>query len=422
MRGFRLQVQDGPDRGASLRTEHTDRISLGTAETNDLRLTDRTVSRFHCELTAEDDRVRIRDLGSSNGTFVDGVRVIEAVLGARNVISVGGTRVSFDASDDQSVIEAASATHFGGLVGRSASMRVVIAQLDKAARSQSTVLLEGETGTGKGATAEALHAASPRAAKPFVVVDCSAIPATLLEAELFGHERGAFTGATSARAGSFEQAHGGTLFIDELGELPLALQPKLLRALEGRTIRRIGSNTDRPVDVRIVAATNRELRAEVNAGRFRADLFFRVAVLRITLPPLRARPDDLGPLVNHLLDALCAQSGTPTESTFALRTPEFVEGLAGAPWPGNVRELRNHLERCMVLDAPLAVGAEASEHEAPTVVFADARQRALDAFERRYLTELLERFDGHVAEAASAAKVHRVHFYRLLRRHGIKRE
>ncbi|MBJ6766154.1 sigma-54-dependent Fis family transcriptional regulator, partial [Myxococcaceae bacterium JPH2] len=239
--------------------------------------------------------------------------------------------------------------------------------------------------------------------------------------ELFGHEKGAFTGAVNRREGVFEEADGGTVFLDEIGELPAELQPKLLRVLENREIRRVGSNTYQPVDVRLIAATHRDLRAEVNAGRFRSDLFFRLAVLRISMPSLRQRPEDLPVLVDGILQSL----GSEPEHTEALRTPEFLGRLRHAAWPGNVRELRNYLERCLVFEDTVSLSDDEPHHSGPVEVdpsrpYAEQRRHMVDEFERRYLHALLEKYPGKVAQAAVTAGMDRVHLYRLLRRHGIK--
>jgi DNA-binding NtrC family response regulator len=304
-------------------------------------------------------------------------------------------------------------------------MRRLFAQLVQVAGSKSTVLLEGETGTGKSAAAESVHLQSPRKDGPFVVVDCGAVPPSLLESELFGHERGAFTGAQNRRQGAFEAAQGGTLFLDEIGELPVDLQPKLLRVLETRTIKRIGSNQSLPVDVRVIAATNRDLRTEVNAGRFRADLYYRLAVVTLRLPPLRERPEDIEDIVARLLDDLEADE----DARVLVTSPPALAQLRQGAWPGNVRELRNHLERCIVLRSldvstlPLAstpepAGATGADDDRP---YAHARQLALDEFERRYVARLLERAGGRVADAARKAGLNRTYLSRLMARHGLGR-
>jgi len=317
---------------------------------------------------------------------------------------------------------------FGGVVGVSPATRALIDLLQRAAASDSTVLLEGETGTGKDVSATAIHEHSARRAGPFIVVDCGAIPAALLESELFGYERGAFTGAVGPRAGAFEAAHGGTIFLDEIGELSLDLQPKILRALESRKVKRVGSNTYAPVDVRVIAATNRSLRDEVKEKRFRSDLYYRLAVLHVRLPPLRKRLEDLPALVEDML----AQLGqADSERAAELRTPEFLGQLASHRWRGNVRQLRNYLERHLALGE--AAGAETGDTTLPPparerepdalpvgLPLKEAREMWTSRFEARYLDALLTQHGGNVAAAARAAGVHRVHFYRLLWKHGLR--
>jgi DNA-binding NtrC family response regulator len=255
-----------------------------------------------------------------------------------------------------------------------------------------------------------------------MVVDCGAIPANLLESELFGHERGAFTGAVGRRVGAFEEANGGTIFLDEIGELPPDLQPKLLRVLEAKEVRRVGSNTHQKVDVRLIAATNRDLRAEVNSARFRSDLYFRLAVIRIALPSLKQRPEDLPLMVDQILELTAAN---PAQAA-PLRTPEFYATLQRSAWPGNVRELRNYIERCLVFNEalPQPDGAQSEGAQAPVVdarmTYAEARRKHLDEFERAYLDALLRMHQGKVAQAAQAADLDRVYLYKLLRRHGVK--
>jgi DNA-binding NtrC family response regulator len=393
--------------------------AIGSAPTNDVVIDDRTVSRFHCELVIDADGVRVRDLRSKNGTVVDGVRVQEAWLKDSSLIRLGDAVVRCQVSGGANRLPLAERTELGGLVGRSVAMRHTFALLQRAAVTNATVLLEGETGTGKGAAAEAVHRASPRAAGPFVIVDCGAIPATLLESELFGHEKGAFTGADGRRIGAFEEAHGGTVFLDEIGELPVDLQPKLLRALESRQVRRLGSNQHATVDFRLIAATNRDLRAEVNAGRFRADLYYRLAVVRVPMPTLRQRPEDLELLTRRILSSL----GAPATQIDALLTPTFIATLQSSAWPGNVRELRNYLERCLVFEEAQPMGDGGPGGPSPAIdvsqPYAVARDRAIAEFERRYVEALLEAHAGKVARAAEAAGVARVHVYRLMRKHGL---
>jgi two-component system response regulator GlrR len=418
VRRFRLTILEGPDVGRS-RESRSDRCSIGHQALNDLVVEDATVSRFHCEVVIDAGRARVRDLGSRNGTIVDGVPVVEAFLRDGSKLRLGQVLVSFDLGEKTSQIRLADRTELGGLVGQSTAMRACFALIERAAETEVTLLLEGETGTGKSAAAEAIHEASARRQGPFVVVDCAAIPAALLESELFGHEKGAFTGATERRRGAFAEADGGTLFLDEIGELPIDLQPKLLRALEQREIRRVGANTYEPIDVRLIAATHRDLRVEVNAARFRSDLFFRLAVVRIPVPALRQRTEDIPLLVERILT-----TGRHTgPGVAALRDPGHVAELQRASWPGNVRELRNYVERCVFYrgampppDEPLAA-AGAIDLDQP---FSEARRAALEAFERAYLARLLERHGGRMKETADAAGINRVHLYKVLRRLGLR--
>jgi len=391
------------------------RLTIGTHPSNDVVLDEATVSRFHCELRAQDDGVWVADLDSRNGTLVDGIRVKSAMLRHGHVLRLGRAALRFERLAEREALEISPRTAFGALVGSSVAMRTVFANLEKAAPTDATVLLEGETGTGKGAVAEALHAASPRARGPFVVVDCGALTASLLESELFGHEKGAFTGADARRIGAFEEASGGTIFLDEIGELPAEMQPRLLRVLENRTVRRVGHNTQTPVDLRVVAATNRDLRSLVNDGRFRADLYYRLAVVRVHIPSLRERPDDLPELVSSLLRTLGASDAQVGRLTAAA----VLDRLRASTWQGNVRELRNYLERSLVLDDAAPLDAPLASTAGPTTL-PEARRRALDGFERSYLQELLRRHHGKVAAAAREAGVARVYLYRLLGKHGLK--
>jgi DNA-binding NtrC family response regulator len=303
------------------------------------------------------------------------------------------------------------------IVAEAPEMAGVLRSIARVAPTESTVLLRGATGTGKELVARAIHEESTRRNRPFVAVNCSALAEGLLESELFGHARGAFTGAVSERKGVFEEANGGTIFLDEVGELPIEQQPKLLRALESREIRRVGSNAHRKVDVRIIAATNRDLRREVNEGRFRADLYFRLAVLRIALPPLRERGDDLPALTKQLLQSM----GASDDAIQALCTPEQFASLGRGAWPGNVRELRNHLERCLAFEEALPVFEAAATTSWQTadasVPYAEARRRTLAAFEHAYVRALLARNDGKVMRAATAAGIDRVYLYKLMKRH-----
>ncbi len=423
IRRFRLRVVDGPGAGQSFESTG-ERTSIGSHPLNDVLLDERTVSRFHCELLVDDKGVWAKDLGSRNGTVLDGVVVKEAAVRNGSLLQLGRVGLRFELSGEKTKLQLSEHPHFGSLVGSSVAARMSFALMERAAAADVTVLLEGETGTGKSQAAESIHRQSSRRDHHFLVVDCGAMPPNLLESELFGHEKGAFTGALTRRVGVFEEARGGTVFLDEIGELPLELQPKLLRVLEAREIRRLGTNTYTPVDVRIITATNRDLRAEVNAGRFRSDLYFRLAVVKIPLPPLRQRSEDMPLIVRKLISGL----GADTRATATILDPAFISQLQRAAWPGNIRELRNHLERCVVLQETLLPGegeetarppGETAQID-PRIPYPEARRRALDAFERQYVEALLQLHGGKVSQAAASADIDRVHLYRLIKRHRVR--
>jgi two-component system response regulator GlrR len=423
--GFSLVTIEGKQLGLTF-VPSSACVVIGSHPSADLVLRDPAVSRFHCEITGG-DRPAIRDLGSRNGTLLNGVAVAQAPLADGAVLTLGGTRLRFQVLSEAPRIALSERDRFGRMVGRSAAMRAVFALCEQAANSDSTVLIEGETGTGKEATAEAIHRESTRRDGPFIVVDCGAIPPQLLESELFGHERGAFTGAVTARRGAFQAAHGGTIFLDEIGELALDLQPKLLRVLERREVKPVGSNNHTPINVRVLVATNRNLREEVTARRFRSDLYYRVAVLRVRLPPLRERREDLALLVERILE-LQGAAGRPEAA--ALRTEAFLKEVVRHTWPGNVRELRNYVERCLASREqlpPEVEELELAEAPAPSGFAIDlsqplkvARESCVNDFERRYLGELLRHHQENVTAAARAAGVDRIHLYRLLWKHGLR--
>jgi two-component system response regulator GlrR len=398
----------------------TARTTLGSAPGAQVRIADREVSRLHAELEPTDRGTWVRDLGSRNGTFVENLQVGAALLpdGAR--LRLGGTDVVLRYPPVASPVELWPHDRFGGLIGASTPMRELFAQMSRVAQTDAPVLILGETGTGKELVARAIHDASARAGGPFVIVDCAALASSIIEGELFGHARGAFTGAVAARAGSFEAANGGTIFLDEIGELPLELQPKLLRVLESRTVKRLGESEHRPIDVRLVAATHRDLRRMVNAGAFREDLYFRVAVLPLMLPPLRARKGDVGLLFQHFM------AGRQTME------PVSERELSEMPWLGNVRELRNFVERACAIGAKGALqSSRAADESRPSMPAADAaavpfdqpfkdfRERWIDHGEREYLQRLLERHGRNVPAAAEQAGLDRTYVYRLIRKHGL---
>jgi transcriptional regulator with GAF, ATPase, and Fis domain len=417
------------------------RLLLGTAEGADVRLRDRLVSRVHAELELRDDGAWIRDLGSRNGTFVNELCVVEARLPNRARIRVGTTQltVRFEQPEPRP-IELWHEERFGRMLGATTVMRRLFATLHRVAATESPVLIHGETGTGKELVAEAIHGASKRRDGAFVTIDCAALPEALLEAELFGHTRGAFTGAVSARAGAFETADGGTVFLDEIGELPPAIQPKLLRVLEAKTIRRLGESTHRAIDVRVIGATHRDLPQMVARGEFREDLYFRLCVLPVAVPPLRARRDDVPALLSFFFGGELPLSA------------EQRAALVAHAWRGNVRELRNFVERVRALDldaaltmlgltepeeratrpaeaAPEAAAAAAAVAPPPPPPLADAatfeadyhsfREGWIDRGEAEYVRRLLDRHAGNVSNAASAAGLARTYLYRLIRKHGL---
>jgi DNA-binding NtrC family response regulator len=412
---MRIAVVAGPDHGLETVGDRPV-LRIGTRAESDVVLTDRTVSRAHCELAVTGDRIRVRDLGSANGTFFEGARVRDVDVSPGAMLRLGETTIRVTTAEETVQVPLSDRDRFGALLGASPRMREAFAILERVAPTDTTVLVTGESGTGKELAAEGLHAESPRADRPFVVFDCGAVPHDLAESALFGHVRGAFTGAVADRPGVFEEADGGTLFLDEIGELPLDLQPKLLRALEKREIRRVGASTARAVDVRIVAATNRSLESEVNAGRFREDLFYRLAVVQVTLPPLRARTEDLPMLVSHFLARFAPPGSKPPSPS-----PDALAVLAARPWPGNVRELRNVVERAVSLTGQGAFGIAPAGAAAPlpTGETLDLPfEEALDRFQRRYFDEALRKSGGNISAAARDAGVNRKLLQRLLKRWG----
>ena len=403
-----------------------DRSRIGSHPSNDLVLADPRVSRFHCTIHREGTGWRISDAGSLNGTRLAGVRVWEAELPPTECrMELGESVVQVRQVPSASRLDFVPQARFGALYGVSLPMQKLFALLERVSKSDVNVLIEGESGTGKELVASEIVRHGARARRPFVVVDCSAISPHLIESELFGHVRGAFTGADRDRPGAFEAADGGTVFLDEIGEMPLDMQPKLLRALEAREIRRVGETRPRKVDVRVIAATNKFLEREVNQGRVREDLYFRLSVVTIPLPPLRERPEDIKELVRIFLDTLGAGSSA------ALFTPTVLDDLSRHRWPGNVRELRNYVERAVVLEAtppatsPLTPPEPASAAPAPPAVDLDvpfnaAKQRLVAEFEVQYLTRLLEWADGNVTRAAKHARMDRMNLHRLVQLHGLR--
>ena len=396
-----------------------DPVVVGRDPGAQIVVADPEVSMAHCELRAVTDGILVRDLGSTNGTFVGAFRVREGVVRTPTAVTVGRTAIVVEPSAERRV-DVGWADGFGPLVGRSPRMRRVFGVLERIAPTPLSVLLLGETGTGKEVVAKAIHDASPRARQPFVVVDCGSIPPTLAESILFGHEKGSFTGADQRRKGALAEADGGTLFLDELGELPLDLQPKLLRALSERQVKRVGGNAFEPIDVRVLAATRRDMSAEMNAGRFRSDLYFRIAQVRIELPALRDRPTD----IPQLVEAVCKRAGK-AEHTAAV-VGWIQQNLGAHDWPGNVRELVNVASVAATLaDTPGAIDdvlaltrdPTTDEARAPITAFAEAKRQALVEFERAYFSGLSDAAAGNVSEMARQSGMERHHVRAYLRKH-----
>ncbi|MDW8245979.1 MAG: sigma 54-interacting transcriptional regulator [Sandaracinaceae bacterium] len=432
-------------------TEHVfdkDKIRIGSMEDNDLVIDDPTVSRNHCAIHREGEHYIITDHDSTNGTYVNRVRIRSAYLTPNQVIGIGATEIQFTTVDEQVRILPSDRDHFGELIGKNRKMREIYAILEKIAPTDATVVIEGETGTGKDVVARSIHAHSRRREGPFMVFDCGAVPENLIESELFGHEKGSFTGAHTTRQGVFELAHGGTVFLDELGELRLDLQPKLLRVLEQREIRRVGGARPIKVDVRVIAATNRNLEEEVAAGRFREDLFYRLSVVRIRLPPLRERKEDIPLLARHFLEHGAFNRDRYGKKRVQGFGPGVLERLSEYDWPGNVRELHNVIERAVSFaEGPLIELHDLPEHIAwrgnpyspafaldePTQVnihlpevridiegtFKDAKERWIALFERDYVAHLLKKHNGNISQAAREAQIDRKYFRRLMKKYGI---
>jgi transcriptional regulator with GAF, ATPase, and Fis domain len=390
---------------------------IGTHSSNDLVLRDPAVSRFHCKLSRDGSAWRVQDSGSLNGVTLDGVRVRDAELGPDSTLALGDSSLRVRAVEGTDEVTLPNTQSFGALIGASMAMRKLFAVLEKVAASDINVLIEGESGTGKELVAAEIFQRGPRSERPFVIVDCGAISPNLVESELFGHVRGAFTGAERDRTGAFEAADGGTVFLDEIGELPIELQPKLLRAIEAREIRRLGEVKARKVNVRVIAATNRDLEREVNRGRFREDLYFRLAVVSVHVPPLRERMEDLPLLIRGFLASL------EVPEQIDLFPPDVLAELAAHDWPGNVRELRNYVERTVVLREPQPTSKRSTGTTGDVdlgVPFKLAKDSVVNSFERGYVTALLEAAGGNVSKAARAGGMDRMYLHRLIQKHGLR--
>jgi DNA-binding NtrC family response regulator len=389
---------------------------VGTDPSAHIRLSDKTVSRKHVQLTFLPEGILVADQGSKNGTKIGRRRIERELAFDGDTITIGHTKLRVSVEEERPT-QVEGPRRFGDFLTAAPAMIRVLDQIERVADSQVSVLLEGETGTGKDVLAQAIHSGSARKNGPFTIVDVGAIAKNLIEGQLFGHVKGAFTGAMHDREGAFESSNGGTIFLDEIGELSLEMQPKLLRALESRRIKRVGENAERPIDVRIVSATHRDLRAMAKAGTFRADLLFRVAVASVRIPPLRERAEDIAHLARHFISAMGADPRQLTRA--AERT------LAQYSWPGNSRELRNVLERALTMVdkrriAPADLFPPGRDLAPPSsqLPFHQAKESMLDQFERFYVKELLERHRGNVSQAARAAGLTRNALYALMKRVG----
>lgn len=431
----KLVQMTGANKGRELELNRR-RFVVGSGADCDFAVPDPTVSKEHFAIVRDEQSYLLQDLGSTNGTFLDNARIKEAYLRPGAVVRSGDIYFRFEPVYERIELVPSDRPEFHGLVGLSFRMREIFTVLEKVAPTEATILLQGETGSGKGAVSRAIHQASKRKDGPFVVFDCGAVAPTLVESELFGHERGAFTGAVQQRKGALEQAQGGTLFIDELSDLGLDLQPKLLRALEDRQFTRVGTHKEIRVDCRIIAASQKDLWGEVSAGRFREDLYFRLAVVTVPLPPLRERPEDIPMMVDRFLVDL----GKEGVRGFDDLTKDLQRKLIAHNWPGNIRELRNTVERIALMEGsdpfirrpgvtqpgndqsgPPAPGVPppgmlAADYELP---FKDAKDNLVAAFEKEYLTRLLAKTGSNIAKAAREAGIDRKYLYTLLSKHGL---
>lgn len=424
-RAARLRVLHGPDAGLEVDVPPVG-VVVGADPAADIVLGDAAVSRRHCSIKPSGEGFEVCDLGSRNGTLLDGVSIQKAVVPVGAMLRVGGTLMQLVPAEESVFIPPSTQNRFGALVGGSLAMRQIYSVLERASASHAPVLLLGESGTGKELAARAVHDHSPRKDGPFVVFDCGASSETLIESDLFGHMKGAFTGAHADRPGAFELAHGGTLFLDEIGDLPVSLQPKLLRMLETGEVLPLGGRRPNRYDVRVVAATNRDLAEEVTRGTFRGDLYYRLAVVEVHLPPLRRRLEDIGELVRVFLE----REGRASDD---IRS-DNLERLHTYHFPGNVRELRNIITRAVALSAPnarfaempLLLGGTTQKKDTEWVAradrpFSEAKAELIARFERDYLKDLLVRAGDNVSQAARISGVDRKHLYRLLEQAGLRK-
>lgn len=424
----KLYVVSGPLQGKEFMVDR-DVFTIGSGPHNDLVLQDSTVSRHHCEIQRAPDGCVVRDLGSTNGTFVQGVRVTEAFLDQGTEFQLGQTKIVFCPLQEMMEYALSDKEAFGTLIGRSIAMRRVFHLAERYAPTDSTVLIEGETGTGKDVLAKEIHLHSNRKEKPFSVIDCGTLAEDLIASELFGHVKGAFTGANADRVGAFEQADGGTVFLDEIAALSPNLQPKLLRVLEQRQIKRVGDNQVRNIDVRIISATNRRLENDINAGQFREDLYFRCSVVHIELSALRNRKEDIPLLTMKFLKEFHGEDVMEQVVNFE----KTMAAFSNHNWPGNVRELKNVVEltsysKCRPIDlySFLYLSGMTTQQKglnkeySAERPFKEAKNELIGQFEREYLRDILEKKDGNISRAAREAGIERAYLQRLIKKRGLK--
>jgi DNA-binding NtrC family response regulator len=393
---FQLRLRHGPNESScELLPDH---FTVGLSEENEVTIQDRFISGRHLQVTRCEDGFHVQDLNSTNGTFLlstrgtflgGDIRLIDAEVPMNTVLRVGETELLFEPVPDDPLAPPAH-----GIIGNDPAVRKLVELMTRVAPSNAGVLILGESGTGKELVARALHAGSPRSSQPFVAVNCAALSPALIESELFGHEKGAFTGADAKHQGAFEEAHGGTLFLDEVGELPLELQAKLLRALDSGEVKHVGASRPFHVDVRVVAATNRDLLAEARQGRFRRDLYYRLSVMPLTLPPLRERRGDIRTLAEHFV-----RIHAPREQEVKLTSAALAK-LQSHTWPGNIRELRNVVCRAMLLRQSQKIEPGVIEFEQePEPTLADAQGLPLELPEGLTLEQTLARVERQLIES-----------------------
>lgn len=431
-----ILILSGPQQGKEIIIENTP-FSIGSSDSCDLQLKDTAVSRKHCIINSDNHTFSIEDTNSTNGSFLCGLRIMHAYLTPGSELRLGNTRLLFSPSLEFADIPLSQNDHFGNAIGASDPMRRIFYLAESYAPTDATIMLTGETGTGKEILAEEIHKHSKRSEKPFVVIDCTSISRDIVESELFGHIKGAFTGATSDRPGAFESADGGTVFLDEIGELPQELQPKLLRVLEKREIKRVGSNEVRKIDVRIICATNRNIKKEISEGNFREDLYYRLSVVNIELPPLREHKEDIPLLAETFMSRLHNAKARDEIQDFDYA----MKALMRYDWPGNIREFRNLIDRAYYhIQKPVDIlqcqqggtllkqsnnGSNGDEENSvsnnvdTTKPFKDEKNRLIDDFERQYIKELLARNNGNVSKSAREADIERAYLQRLIKKYGL---